>query len=363
MQIVVIGAGMVGSNVTYRLAEAGAQVTVLDAGRPGGGTSRASFAWLNAHNKTPREYFELNLASMREHARLGDELGGAPWLSFTGGLAWAGDEAGRAALRANADRLNSWDYPVELLTAAQARGLEPDLDLGPDDEVIFAPGEGWVANLPLIHTLLERAGALGASVRPYTRVVEIVRSGARAEGVVLESGERLTADVVVDCAGPWSDEVAAAAGMELPLNRQPGLLAYSPPVATCLTRVCHAPGVHFRPDGGGRIVMGQDWHEDNLTPDSPNALPPRAILDRAARWLPALAGVDVEASRIGVRPMPKDGLPMLGFLPGLDGFYTVVSHSGVTLGPLWGRLVAAEVYLGKPDPRLEPFRPTRFLRP
>ena len=61
--------------------------------------------------------------------------------------------------------------------------------------------------------------------------------------------------------------------------------------------------------------------------------------------------------------MPRDGLPMLGFLAGLDRFYTAVSHSGVTLGPLWGKLVAEEVLLGKSDHRLEPFRPTRFLRP
>ena len=107
--------------------------------------------------------------------------------------------------------------------------------------------------------------------------------------------------------------------------------------------------------------MGQEWQDDNLRPDSPNALPPQALLDQAASWLPALKGAKAEASRIGTRPMPVDGLPMLGFLPGIEGLYIVVSHSGITLGPLWGRVAAAEVYEGKKDPRLEPFRPDRFL--
>src|SRR2546429_6435951 len=109
MKAIVIGAGMVGANVAYRLAQAGASVTILDAGRPGGGTSGSSFAWLNAFSKTPREYFDLNVASMHEHVALREEFGGAPWLTFVGNLVWA-DEAGRAALRANAERLNAWGY-------------------------------------------------------------------------------------------------------------------------------------------------------------------------------------------------------------------------------------------------------------
>jgi glycine/D-amino acid oxidase-like deaminating enzyme len=69
----------------------------------------------------------------------------------------------------------------------------------------------------------------------------------------------------------------------------------------------------------------------------------------------------VEATRIGVRPMPRDERPMVGAIPGLDGFYVVASHSGVTLGPLWGRIAAAELLDGALDPRLSPYRPTRFL--
>src|SRR5918911_4116130 len=94
-EIVVIGAGSVGANVAFRLAERGARVTVLDAGAPGGGTSGASFAWLNAFRKTPREYYALNVASMAEHAALADDLpklvGRGGWYHPTGGLHWEED--------------------------------------------------------------------------------------------------------------------------------------------------------------------------------------------------------------------------------------------------------------------------------
>ena len=76
---------------------------------------------------------------------------------------------------------------------------------------------------------------------------------------------------------------------------------------------------------------------------------------------PALARARVEATRVGVRPMPRDEKPIVGTIPGLEGFYVAVSHSGVTLGPLWGRIAAAEVLDGVRDARLAPYRPERFL--
>src|SRR5712692_1062058 len=89
--IIVIGAGCVGANVAYRLVERGARVIELEANAPGGGTSGASFAWTNSFGKTPRDYHDLNVASMEEHAALAKELGGGSWLHQDGALAW--DEA------------------------------------------------------------------------------------------------------------------------------------------------------------------------------------------------------------------------------------------------------------------------------
>jgi glycine/D-amino acid oxidase-like deaminating enzyme len=80
-RVVVIGAGVVGANVAYRLAQAGAEVIVLDAGAPGGGTSGASFAWVNSFWKEPRDYYDLNVAGMAEHGRIAEELGGGAWLA------------------------------------------------------------------------------------------------------------------------------------------------------------------------------------------------------------------------------------------------------------------------------------------
>jgi glycine/D-amino acid oxidase-like deaminating enzyme len=358
--VVVVGAGCVGANVAYRLAERGARVVVLDAGAPGAGTSAASFAWTNSFNKTPRDYHDLNVASMEEHLHLAKELGGG-WLHQDGALAWEAGAAGLARLAQAVDRLAAWGYAVERISPREARELEPDLGIAPDvEQVVWTPDEGYLEAVPFVAALLAEAGRRGARILAGRRVTAVLREGSRVRGVSTEGGDRFEADWVVDCAGVATDEIARLAGVTMPLDRVPGRLIYTGPVATTLRRPVHAPGCHFRPDGGGRLVLAEGAH-DQVWAEAGEPWPPERSLAVAATHLPALAGAGVESTRVGVRPMPRDERPMVGGIPGLDGFYVVVSHSGVTLGPLWGRIAAAELLDGALDPRLMPYRPTRFL--
>ena len=73
-KMIVIGAGVMGASVAFRLAQAGADVTVLEAMRIGGGTSGISFAWTNAHKKPPKPYHDLNVGGMKAHAALKERV-------------------------------------------------------------------------------------------------------------------------------------------------------------------------------------------------------------------------------------------------------------------------------------------------
>lgn len=366
-EVIVIGAGVVGAAVTYRLAQAGARVALLDAGEPGRGTSAASFAWLNSHNKQPRAYHDLNAAGIAEHRALAAEFAAAPWLHLDGELEWAATPAENDALRANADRLRAWDYPIESVpTERVTRELEPGLRLDPRavPEVWLAPGEGW-ADVPLlIRHLLDRARELGAAVRPRSAVTAIEHRGGRVTGVRLADGTALPADAVVNCAGPRADEVAALADVALPLTREPGLLAVSAPVARPLRHVCHAASITLRPDPSGGLVLAHPEDLDRtIRADTPtDPLPPACaeLLDRAAPFYPDLGRAGLAAARIGVRPIPADGVTIAGRLPGFANLYAAVTHSGVTLGALLGRLMAEELVTGAPPAQLAPFRPDRF---
>jgi hypothetical protein len=86
--IVVIGAGIMGASIAYRLAKRGAQVTILEKEAPASGTTRNSFAWMNSSGKSPRSYYELNLAGMLGWRRLELEIGSDLPIQWGGGISW-----------------------------------------------------------------------------------------------------------------------------------------------------------------------------------------------------------------------------------------------------------------------------------
>src|ERR1700727_3118326 len=111
---VVIGAGVLGVCLTARLAQAvspGATVTLLEQARPGHAATRSSFAWLNANNKVPRAYHDLNHAGLRAWSSLAGRLGGPDWYRPSGNLEWAVTPQAGAELAARVSRLAEWGYP------------------------------------------------------------------------------------------------------------------------------------------------------------------------------------------------------------------------------------------------------------
>ena len=364
--IVVIGGGIIGAAVTYRLALAGARVTLLEAGSLAGGTSGASFAWLNANNKPPLAYHILNTGGMAEHRILASEFGSAPWLHLDGNIEWAADDAGQAALIEKVARLRGWGYQAELLTTAELRALEPDL-VPPSgvEQAAYFPAEGY-ADVPLlVGTLARAAERTGATIRTGCRVTEVARSGGRVTGIVLETGERIAADRVVSCVGRWSGEFLRAAGLHLPMEPTIGMLVVTAAAPVRLRAVLNSPTINVRPDGGARLRLQATDFDAITTPEMATMpLPEIAhrVFERALSVVPGLAGTPIEAALVGVRAIPGDGYPAVGPMPGLDGMYIVCTHSGVTMGPLLGRIAAREIIGGIVDPRIASFRPDRLVR-
>ena len=366
MRVVVIGAGVVGSSVAFRLAQAGAAVTVLEAGRIGGGTSHTSFAWINsASGGVPAAYHALRIASMAAHRDFWREFGEPGWFHPSGSLEWVAADK-RAAQAENVARLQSRGYAVEWIDAVQALRMEPDLDpaaIG-DSPVAWFPEEGWLDPVPFAGAMLRAARTLGTAVREHSRVAAIEATAGRVAGVRLMDGTRIAADRVVNCAGRWADAIAEDPAPRIPLAPTTGFLAFTPPVALDVSHVLHTPEMNLRPDGAGRLMLVWNDLADlvalDTTPD-PRMPPVRAMMQGAARLFPGLVGMEAEAVRIGARPMPQDGLSAIGPMPRTEGYYLAVTHSGVTLSAIIGRMVAEEVALDRIRTELEPFRPARFF--
>jgi glycine/D-amino acid oxidase-like deaminating enzyme len=359
----VVGAGIVGASVAYHLSKGGAEVVLVDRSEPGSGTTSTSFAWVNANNKLPRDYFELNLAGMREHERLRDELVGG-WLQPTGNLILATDEE-RENLERRVERLRSWSYAAEMLPASTVNEKLEPWAVFPDPETTIAhfPDESWVDAPALTRGLVRVAGRNGASTL-FGNVVHDIEVGTRGVTVSLENGDVVRADAVVNATGAGAGLVAGMVGRELPLDVFPGLLVRVAVPGKPLAHLLHTPRINLRPDGPGYVLLHHDSIDERITSDFAGTEDPLCaeLLQRSRRVLPALEEAEIVEARFGMRPVPADGHSCVGGLSRLPGYYEAVTHSGVTLGPLVGRLLAREILTGEVEPLIAPFRPDRFAR-
>jgi glycine/D-amino acid oxidase-like deaminating enzyme len=363
MRIAVIGSGIVGSSVGWHLARRGAEVVMLDAAQPGAGVTNWTFSWLNASNKTQtRAYFDLNVAGMAAYRELAGDISGGQWWHPTGHLRWSDNPTGVRELHDVADRLESWDYDVELWDADRVRRfLEPSVLFPTDDsEIVFYPGEGWIDGPVLVRRFIDEMVDGGAEAHFGSEVTDVVVSGEHITGIVLSGGERVQVDAIVNAAGPGGRRVARLVGRTLPMCDEPGCVARFRCERIPVRRAMHAPRIEIRPDRPGQVVL-HSRDVDALIDQAAAASDLAAALHRLSiDVVPALDEAELIEARVVQRPIPGDGFPSVGGIEGLTGYFEAVTHSGISLGVILGRLLAHEIIDGTVHELIEPYRPDRF---
>jgi glycine/D-amino acid oxidase-like deaminating enzyme len=361
--IVVIGAGVYGAAVAASLTRRGARVTVVDAGAPAGGTSGATFSWTNSCGKQPQAYHDLSVAAMEAHRRLAEAVSGSDWYHEGGNLEWADDQAEREKLRRKVAGVLDYGYEARWLGRADVLRMEPDIEPAEltAEEIAYFPREGWIEPTRLIGRLLSTAVSGGAEVVRDDAVTGLTVTAGTVRAVRLASGRTLPVDAVVNCAGPQSAAIAGLAGLALPMRNTRGVLIYTSPVAVSVAHVIHAPHVHLRPDGAGRLLLHTHEIDDAAyeSEDGEIAAPEAAVekvLEAGRALYPGIRAATVESVRVGERPIPGDGLPILGRAVELPNFHFAVSHSGATLSVHAGDLVAAEALGEDHEDALAAFR-------
>ncbi|MDN3027303.1 FAD-dependent oxidoreductase [Streptomyces sp. S.PB5] len=363
VRVAVIGVGILGASAGWHLCRHGARVVFVDAGRPGEGVTDWSFSWVNAGNKTVRRsYFDLNVAGMAAHRELAGIIGADSWWHPGGHLRWADDPVTHAKNLETAELLLDWGYRVEVCTGAEVRRrLEPALAMPDETPVLFYPDEAWVHGRRLVGRLVDRAVASGAELRSGTAVRDIGTGGdGSVRTVALSDGSRLDVDVVVNAAGPAASQVAGLVARDLPMLREPGVVTRLACAQVPVHRAMHAPHIEIRPDGEGSVVLHSREIDALIDTGEEPARLARLLHDSARHAVPVLGDARVARTRVSHRPIPADGFPSVGAVPSVPGYFEAVSHSGITLGPVLGRLLAAEILSGKRDELLADFRPERF---
>ena len=334
-RIAIIGSGIIGAALAYALAKRGASVTVVDEGVPANRATRGSFAWINAHRPEDAEYFALRLESMRLWQGLVAEIDGLP-VRLGGALNWEGPERIEAVAKA----LDEGGNTARLVSRARIREMEPAL-AAPPEVAIDAPLEGVADPDRIAEALLIAAAALGAEMRAGVRVTGISEVNGRVTGVET-SGGPVEAERVVVAAGRATPGILTGVGVRLPMKTPLGLLMRTTPVPRLSERIFTSDALHVWQMDDGRLILGEDFGGSDVGSEAERAEVEARVIGRAQT---AFAGVPLmlDASTVTARPVPEDGYPAVGRVPGLDGLLVATMHSGVTLAPVMAREVASMV--------------------
>ncbi|MCP4999586.1 MAG: FAD-binding oxidoreductase [Hyphomicrobiales bacterium] len=353
-KIIIVGAGIVGASIAYHLTRRGAAVTVIDGGEAAEGATARSFAWINAWSGASEPYARLRHHSLQEYRRLQHEFNGTLPLKWCGTLVWkSGPEETEQRARDQA----AAGYDVRLVGPDEIARIEPNLR-NPPATAAYAPGEGCAEPEETTRMLLQAAQEAGAALMHSTPVDDLVLKGNRITGV-RTAGTIIGADTVVVAAGTGANALAATVGVDAPMEPSPAVLAHFRWSGPLIRAVVINPALEVRQITQDVIVAAANYIDDSEE-NGPEAVAVRMLSQIRAGF----AGADMvqlDNVQVGWRPMPADGLPIVGFAPKMSGLYLSVMHSGITLAPAIGRFAAVEILDEVEVRMLDICRPQRFL--
>ena len=367
--IAVIGGGVIGLGVAWRLAQRGAAVQVFDRGAAGAGASHAAAGMLAACAEA--EPGEEGLTALGRESQARWPAFAAELLDVSGVdvelrpegtllLALTADDQARLAHQLVFQR--KLGLPLHWIPAAETRRREPHL-AGKLAGAVFSPEDTQVDNRKLVAALRVAAAAAGASINEYRAVKAISSRSGHVEGIVLTDGTKVPADTVVLAAGAWARSIE---GLE-PELRPPVrpikgqmLALRMDPAAPLLSHVLWAPGAYLVPRRDGRLLVGATVEEKGYDA-ALTAGGMLSLLEAAWRAVPAVEELPIDEMWVGHRPGSRDDAPILGAGP-LDGLIYATGHhrNGILLAPVTADAIARLALDGIVDAAIRPFGIERF---
>jgi glycine oxidase len=361
--ILVVGGGIVGAAIAYRLVKDGLAVTLVERGEIGREASWAAGGLLTPVHlaeypgplaglcKAGHRLYEPLVRELREFSSIDPEYR-ANGLLFP--ITNDGDEEAAHALEAW-KRQN--DQPTERLTRVEALEREPQLNPAIRGALLL-PDIAQVRSNRMAVALVEAAARKGAEIRTHCPVTGFLRVPGRVNGVKTARGDLYAATTIL-AAGAWTTELLDPVGLHLrvkPIKGQMILVGASPDF--CRHSILDGAS-YLIPRADGKILVGSTL-EDKGFDKSVTLDAVSSLIERGARIMPDLARLPLLASWAGLRPSTPDRLPYLG-RASLEGLIVATGHfrNGILLAPITAELVADLVAGRTPSIDLAPFDPAR----
>ena len=366
--VAIVGGGICGLGIGWRLAAAGCAVDVFEKGKAGREASWAAAGMLAANVETePGEeaLLALNLESQAAWPDFAAELEAVSGVDLgyrdEGILVVAAHRDDAAELRNTYEFHRSLGLEVEWLSGGQARRMEPHLAPGVS-AAVSSVKDHQGDNRQLVRALHEAFLWSGGRLHEDTTVEAIDVEAGQVKGIQV-AGQRREADMVLLAAGAWSYDIdgvpPVARPPVRPLKGQVRALQMEPR-APIIDRVIWGPGIYLVPRRAGTLILGATVEEKGFDSDL-TAGGVFRLLEAAWEILPQIEELPIKEMWVGFRPTSRDDAPILG-PTAVDGLVVATGHhrNGVLLAPLTIDAVSAFMLDGSLSEAVEPFGIGRF---
>jgi glycine/D-amino acid oxidase-like deaminating enzyme len=367
--VVVIGGGVVGCSIAYNLARRGQRdVVVVERETVGSGTTSKAAGGIRVQFPTETE-IRFSLEAIRVFERFEEEFGVDPGYKRIGYLFLVSDQKQLEGFQKRIALQHRLGCDVRVIAPDDARKLVPALRVDDLIAAVWGPGDGLAGPAEVTAGFARRARELGVKIVEGIRVESIERAGARVKGVTTSAGP-IASPLVINAAGPSAARVARLAGAEIPVQpRRRHIFFTEPfpaipgpvPLTTDVTS-----GFYFRKEMEQVLLSPGDVEDIGEDFDVPmDWSKVEDAVQKAIQRVPILGDARIAGGWAGLRPLTPDDHAIIGWTPGVEGFFVAVGFGGHGFqhSPATGRYVAEWLLDGKPSLDLSLFDPGRFVRP
>ena len=344
LQIVVIGAGVVGCAIAHELARRGSRVQVVERREIGQGATKASAGvlapYLDAHRSGPLVDLGARSLSLYDEfvARVVEDSGSTIQYVRNGTLEIATNEEYAGRLNDMAHSFAELGITVEFYDSEALRSIEPQLTNDAKGGLLVA-SHGFVGVTELTNALRRAAVAHGVKFVTSTTATKIIN---HRDGIEVRVGtEAVVCDRAILAAGSWSGQIEVEGVDALPVRPIRGQLLQLDWPTTPLKRTIWSEDCYLVPWNDGSVLVGAT-SEDVGFDERATVTGLQKLVEVAKRIVPGAGEAWLKEVRVGLRPTTPDGLPVIGLSKSLPGLIYASGHyrNGVLLAPLTASIVA-----------------------
>lgn len=363
--VMIIGGGINGCSLAYRLAKEGMDVAVLEKSYLASGATGRCGAGIRQQFSI-RENAVLAIESVKIFERLEEELGGEIDLRQGGYLIAIHDDKELDEAEKNVQMQRSLGLEVSILDVGEINNIVPILDVNGMEAIAatFCPTDGHADPFKTTDAYARAARENGARIHTFTEVLDIEINGKSVSAVKTDKG-KIKTNVVVNAAGAWSKKVAEMAGIKLPnqpYRKEILVTERLKPIFEAMV-ISFKDGIYFSQQREGQILGGIPIKEEKPGYyQNPTFSFLKHMSTTLTRYAPSLKHLKVLRQWTGFYDVTPDARPILGEVDGLDGFIQCNGFSGhgFMVSPIVAKLLAELIINGKTLIPIDSFNLRRF---